>query len=84
MDNDVGEILYELNEQKLAERVAVLESEWKDSKQDWADIKTKLDDLLHLKSKGMGALWLISLLFSSGILALVAEVISFFNHRPHL
>lgn len=72
MDNDITI--------DLAERVAVLET--KLEKLD--SIESKLDDLLHLKSKGMGALWLVSLLVGSGMLGLVAAVISFFHNRPHL
>lgn len=72
MDNDITI--------DLAERVAVLET--KLEKLD--SIESKLDDLLHLKSKGMGALWLVSLLVGSGMLGLVAAIVSFFHNRPHL
>lgn len=63
----------------LHERVAILETRMGDL----AEIKDKLDELLHLKSKGIGALWLVSLIVGSGILGLVTMVTSFFN-RPHL
>lgn len=35
------------------------------------EIKEKLDELLELKSKGMGAVWLISAILGTGVLAFV-------------
>lgn len=63
----------------LHERVAILETRM----DDFAEIKDKLDELLHLKSKGIGALWLVSLIVGSGLIGVIAMIISFFN-RPHL
>lgn len=67
----------------LVERITVLETEWDATKKDLEEIKGKLDELLHLKSRGMGALWLVSLLISSGMVGLVISISSFF-HKPHL
>lgn len=67
----------------LAERIAVLENEWANAKTDLSAIKDKLDSLLELKSRGMGALWLIGLVISSGVIGLVSIVFGFVN-RPHL
>jgi hypothetical protein len=67
----------------LAERVAVLETEWSNTKDDLKEIKGKLDDLLHLKSKGMGALGLVSLLIGSGMIGLVITIVNIFR-QPHL
>jgi hypothetical protein len=64
---------------RLAERVAILETKVDDIK----EIKDKLDELLLLKAKGTGALWLVSLIVGSGILGLIATVMALFN-RPHL
>lgn len=66
----------------MAERIAVLENEWTNAKQDLSEIKKKLDELLHLKSKGMGALGLVSLLIGSGVIGLIFAIINFF--KPHL
>lgn len=67
----------------LAERIAVLEAESDTMKQDLKDIKGKLDELLELKSRGMGALWLVSLLIGSGTMGLIIAIVNFVN-RPHL
>ena len=61
------------NDLPLNERVAVLEIQMKDLE----EIKQKLDDLIQLKSKGMGALTLVSLIFGSGIIGLVMMVVNF-------
>lgn len=68
----------------LSERVAVLENEWETAKGDLHDIKEKLDELLHLKSKGMGAIWFVGILLSSGLIGIVATIIGFINNRSHL
>jgi hypothetical protein len=67
----------------IGERVAILETKINEMEHYLKDINDKLDELLHLKSKGMGALWLVSLLIGSGVLGLVALVSQLFN-RPHL
>lgn len=79
MDNDT------INETVIdhAGRIATLETEVISTKEDLKEIKDKLDALLHLKSKGMGALALVSLLISSGVVGLVVAVMNFVN-RPHL
>lgn len=43
---------------ELAERIKALEVKW----ERFAAIEAKLDELLELKSKGMGAFWLASLI----------------------
>lgn len=68
----------------LGERVAVLETENDQLKLDIADIKTKLDSLLELKSKGLGALGLVGILIGSGVLGLIAVVVQFFSNKGHL
>jgi len=66
-----------------AERISALETEFAATKQDLKDIKAKLDELLHLKSKGLGAFWFVSLLISSGLVGVVVTIVNFLN-RPHL
>lgn len=51
--------------EELIQKVAVLETENKQFKEDISDIKAKLDSLLELKSKGMGAFWFASILIGT-------------------
>lgn len=62
----------------MGERMAVVETEVKELKQqftdhqsytsrEFADINNKLDDLLALRNKGAGVFWLISSLIGAGI-----------------
>lgn len=72
------------NEYKpIGERVAVLEVQMPDIQSDLKTIKENLGELLELKSKGMGALWFVSLIVGSGLLGLIVTVLGFFS-RPHL
>lgn len=69
----------------LGERVAALETKMERIEPDLKEIKDKLDELLHLKSKGMGALYFVGILLSSGLIGIVTMVLSFLNgHRAHL
>jgi hypothetical protein len=65
------------------ERVAVLESELLQVKTDLKDIKDKLDELLDLKAKGLGAIGLMSLIIGSGFLGIILMVWKSFT-APHL
>jgi hypothetical protein len=71
------------NSHLLNERVVALEIEVRQYKEDVHEIREKLDALLDLKHKGAGALWVISLVVGSGLLGLVATIVSYFSH-PHL
>lgn len=68
----------------LETKVDEMETEYQLIKDELKEIREKLDDLLHLKSKGMGAFYFVSLLVGSGLLGLVATIFQFFNNRPHL
>ena len=59
-----------------AERLAVLETKFDQMKEDHNVIMTKLDDLLELKHKGLGAVWFISLIVGAGITAAIGTIIS--------
>ena len=61
------------------ERLSVLETEWTQIHDDITDIKSKLYELLHLKSKGLGAFWIISLLLLIG-----SSVVAFFSNVANL
>ncbi len=65
------------------ERIAILETRFDQLIVDVADIKTKMDELISLKHKGLGAFWLVGLLISTGIVGLVSAVTGFFN-KGHL
>lgn len=68
----------------LAERITRLETKFEQWEETQNDIKTKLDSLLDLKLKGVGALWFVWIIVGSGILGLVTTVMGLFNNRPHL
>lgn len=68
----------------LPERVTALEIEREQITKDLDEIKGKLDDLLHLKSKGIGAFWLVGLVISSGLLGLFSTIANLFSSKPHL
>ena len=67
----------------LGERISVLETHQKITEGKLDDISTKLDELLVLKEKGMGAMGLVSILFLSatGIAGVIASVVGFFTGR---
>ena len=58
-----------------SERLALLE--YKDELREEAleDIRHKLDELLQLRSKGMGAFWLASSLIGTGIIGAIFSLI---------
>jgi hypothetical protein len=51
-----------------AERLAVLEVEMRQTKRQLQQMDGKLDDLLALRNKGIGAFWLASALTGTGII----------------
>lgn len=62
-----------------AERIAILETKFDQMEEHIQDISKKLDTLLELKSKGLGAFWLVGLIFGSGVLGLIMAAMSFFK-----
>lgn len=62
-----------------ATKVAVLEAKFEQMEADLQKISEKLDTLLDLKSKGMGAFWLVGLIFGSGVLGLLAFIGNLFK-----
>ena len=62
----------------LAQRISVLETEWKRTSKDISNINTKLDALLTFKNKGLGAVWLVTtiLIVGSGVAAFVSNVLN--------
>ena len=66
------------------ERIAVLETKVTALETRLGSIEGKLDQLLELKSKGMGALSLVGLLLGSGIIGVILTVVNLFGQRSHL
>ena len=68
----------------MEERLAVLETKFEelskkfdahveDTRSEYRSLETKLDSLLEIKNKGVGAFWLVSALMGSGIIGLFAS-----------
>jgi hypothetical protein len=64
----------------LNERVAILETQMIGLK----EIEQKLDQLIELKARGMGALGLVGLIIGSGVLGIIATFIELFKNKGHL
>lgn len=63
-------------EDSVAVRLALLEANVTSLVTIMEERDKKLDELLTLKHRGMGAIWLASLIFGSSLLAAVATLIS--------
>jgi hypothetical protein len=68
----------------IGERIAILETKYGALDETLKNVEEKLDQLLELKSKGIGAFWLVGLLLGSGLLGIVSVIFGVFNQRPHL
>lgn len=62
------------------ERIAALEVQVRLMKESQTEILEKLDDLLALRNKGVGAFWLISMLFGTGLIGVISLILSWFKH----
>lgn len=62
------------------ERIATLEVRLSavETKQD--EINGKLDDLLAMRNKGIGAFWLASTLLGTGIVGFIVQLVSWWKH----
>lgn len=65
------------------ERIATLEEKEKVIEQRLTDIDKKLDDIISLKNKGLGAFWLASALIGTGITTFVTNLIDWFRGVVH-
>lgn len=65
-----------VNVKSDAERIGVLEYQMAELMLQSDRIETKLDELLQLKSKGMGAFWLASTLLGTGVIGIVVALVS--------
>jgi len=68
----------------VGERLTRLEMKFEHWEERQDEISEKLQSLLDLKLKGMGALWFVWIIVGSGILGLLTTVWGFFQNRPHL
>jgi len=62
-----------------AQRIAVLELEVKNLNAELSDVSKKLDELLQLRSKGMGAFWLASTLLGTGLVGAATVLFNWFR-----
>ena len=62
-----------------AERIAALETEVTNLKEEVREMNRKLDNLLALKNKGAGAFWLGGILFGTSLAAFLTYVLSWFR-----
>lgn len=56
-----------------AERIMALEVRVLDLLEGQAEMNKKLDDLLQIKYKGIGAFWLASTIIGTGIIGLITQ-----------
>lgn len=61
------------------ERIAALETEVSSLKVVTTSMDSKLDELLALKHKGMGAVWFASLILGSGLMTFIGNFFNIFK-----
>ncbi len=70
------------NVRTQGERLAVLEYKINLLETQYSNIDSKLDNILELRQKGLGAFWLASALIGTGIIGFIGSVFGWF--RPHV
>ncbi len=63
-----------------AERITALEVRMTQVQAQQKEINDKLDDLLAMRNKGIGAFWLASTLLGTGIAGFIVQIISWWRH----
>ncbi len=63
-----------------AERIAALEVQVSDMQKQQQQINDKLDELLALRNKGIGAFWLSSGLLGTGIVGFIVQLVERIRH----
>ena len=81
MEQNDQDIIYAIR--PLGERVASLETSYNVMEEKLDQIGNKLDDLLTLKHKGMGAIKLVSIIAigASGLVGFIAMLLSIFGGK---
>ena len=67
------------NELTDKERIAILETKQASTEQLLIEMNDKLDSLLQLKDKGMGAIGLVGLIVGSGFIGMVIMLTNYFK-----
>lgn len=62
------------------ERIMALEVRVAEMQAQQREINDKLDTLLAIRNKGLGAFWLASTLLGTGIIGFVVQLISWWRH----
>lgn len=62
------------------ERIASLEVRVSDVQTKQGQINDKLDELLAMRNKGIGAFWLASTLLGTGIVGFIVQLVSWWRH----
>ena len=63
-----------------AERIAALEVRVSDMQKTQQETNEKLDELLAMRNKGIGAFWLASTLLGTGIVGFIVQFIDWWRH----
>lgn len=63
-----------------AERITALEVRVSDLLKTQQETNDKLDELLAMRNKGIGAFWLASTLLGTGIVGFIVQLISWWRH----
>ncbi len=63
-----------------AERIAALEVRVSEMQKQQQQINDKLDELLALRNKGIGAFWLSSGLLGTGIVGFIVQLVEWIRH----
>lgn len=63
-----------------AERIAALEVRVSEIQKQQQQINDKLDELLALRNKGIGAFWLSSGLLGTGIVGFIVQLVEWIRH----
>lgn len=69
-----------INEVEWIERIAVMEHQVNELRDSTKVLGEKLDELLSLRSKGVGAFWLASSLVGTGVIGLFAMLLEWIKH----
>lgn len=71
------------NTNSQVERITALEVRVSDLQKGQQEIKQKLDDLLAMRYKGIGAFWLASTLVGTGIVGFVTNFFQWISNAGH-
>jgi hypothetical protein len=67
----------------ILERLATLEAQQKATNTRQQEILDKLDELLGLRNKGVGAFWVISAITGTGLIGLLLSILEWLKGAGH-